>query len=81
MRMPSSTYLRKRMRTPHLAANIYCRNENDVTDTIFFDTLAIDGGKTCTQLFTSRNVKFTSVHAIKDNSAKSILGVFHDRIR
>ena len=39
MRAPSSTYLQKRHRSPHPAANIIRRNDNNYTDTVFSDTL------------------------------------------
>ena len=54
MRAPSSTYLRKRHRTPHPAANIFRRNDKDVTDSVFADTSAVDSGVTAAQLFTGR---------------------------
>ena len=75
-----STYLRKRHRTPHPAANIFRRNDKDVTDSVFADTPAVDSGVTAAQLFTGRHSKFVSVHGIKDTSEDEILGAFQDRV-
>ena len=80
MKMPSSTYLRKRHQNSHPAANIYRRNDVDYTDTVYFDTPAVDGGQTKAQLFTARNSKISSVHALKGEDEKDILYAIEDRI-
>ena len=81
MRMPSSTYLRKRHRSANPAANIFQRGESDATDTIFLDTPAVDGGQTSAQLFAGRHLKLASVHPLKDSGEDEILGAFQDRVR
>ncbi len=54
MKMPSSTYLRKRHQTPHPAANIVRQRETDFGDVIYFNVPAIDGGETAAQLWTGQ---------------------------
>ena len=81
MKMALSTYLQKRHQTPHPAANLIRRNEKDVTDMVYFDTPAVDGGKTAAQIFTGRASKFTSVHGLKGESENDLLGTFQDRVR
>ena len=81
MKMPSSTYLQKRHQTPHPAANIIQRNEKDVTDTVYFNTPAVDGGETAAQIYTGRSSTFTSICGLKGESEEDILGTFQDRVR
>jgi hypothetical protein len=51
-RMPMSTYLKKRYKSPYPALNVHRRNEPVATDTVYSDTPAIvDGGETCAQIF------------------------------
>ena len=81
MKMPSSTYLQKRHQTLHPAANIIRRNEKVMTDTVYFDTPAVDGGETAAQIYTGRSSEFTSVHVLKGESKDDLLGTFQDRFR
>ena len=81
MRMPSSTYLRKRLRTPHPAANIIRRREVDYTDVVHFDTPAVDTGETSAALYYGGNTKLNSVHGLKNLEEPEVLGSFQDWVR
>ena len=50
-RMPMSTVLKKRYKSPNPALNVHRRDEPVATDTVFSDTPAIDGGETAAQIF------------------------------
>ena len=78
MHMPSSTYLRKHHCSVNPAANIYRCHEAYATNTIFLDTLAVDGGEKAAQLFIGCDTKLISVHHMKGTDEKNILGAFKD---
>lgn len=46
-KMPASTTLFKRFKTPHPFANCFCRNEDVASDTVYADTPVIDCGHKC----------------------------------
>ena len=73
MRVPSSTYLRKRHRTPHPAANIIRRNDIDLMDSVFSDTPAVATGETVAQIIAARRSKFTTIHGMKGTTEDDIL--------
>ena len=77
---PSSTYLRKRHCSANPAANVIWRGEYDATDTIFFNTPAVDSVQTAAQIFSGHHSKFTSIHPLRDTSEEVILGAFQDRV-
>ncbi len=81
MRAPLSTYLRKRHRTPHPAANIIRCNDIDLMDSVFSDTPAVATGETVAQIIATRQSKFVSIHGMKDVSKDDILGAFQDCVR
>ena len=80
MRMPSSTYIRKRHRSANCAANVFHRGKADATDTIFLDTPAVDSGQTAAQIFAGRHSKLASIHPLRDTSKDQLLGAFQDRV-
>ena len=60
-RMPMSTHLKKRFKSPYPALNVHRRNEPIATDTVYSDTPAIDGGETHAQLFVGTESLVTDV--------------------
>ena len=50
-KLPASAYLWKRFKSPHPANNVWRRNEDVASDTLFSDTPAIDSGVKCAQIF------------------------------
>ena len=80
MRMPASTYLRKRHHSTNPAANVHCCWEVDATGTIFSNTPAVDDGEKAAQLFVGHNTKLVSIHPMKGEDKASILGAFQDYV-
>lgn len=74
--MSSSTYLRKRLHTPHQVANIIWRRNVDYTDVIHFDTPAVDGGKISAALYYGSNTRLNLVHPLKNLDEHKVLGSF-----
>jgi len=64
-RMPMSTILRKRYKSPNPALNVRPRDEAVATDTIYSDTPAIDSGVTSAQLFVGTKTNTSDVYPIK----------------
>jgi hypothetical protein len=60
-RMPMSTVLKKRYKSPNPAVNVHRRDEPVATDTVFSDTPAIDGGETAAQIFVGTQSFVTDV--------------------
>ena len=60
-KMPASTTLFKRFKTPHPFANCLRRNEDVASDTVYADTPAIDCGHTCAQIFYGCRTQVTDV--------------------
>ena len=81
MRLPPSTHLQKRLRSPNPGANIFHRREADATDMIYSDTPAIDGGETLAHIFVGLISRVTDVFKAKNDSAECFLGAFQDRVR
>jgi hypothetical protein len=66
-RMPMSTMLKKRYKSPNPALNVRPRDEPVATDTIYSDTPAIDCGITSAQLFVGTKTHTADVYPIKSN--------------
>ena len=64
-RLPFSTILKKRFKSPNPALNIHRRNEPVATDTIYSDTPAIDSGVKQAQLFVGCDTMLTDVYPLK----------------
>ena len=64
-RMPFSTVLKKRFRSPNPALNVLCRNKPVATDTIQSDTPAVDGGETYAQLFVGVQSLLSDAYGMK----------------
>ena len=80
-RMPASSHLQKRFKSPNPVMNLHRRCEADATDQIFCDTPAMNGGETSAHIFVGRDSKITDVYKSKDNSGPEFLGAFLDRVR
>ena len=61
-------HIRDTYRAPFPALNVIRRNEAVATDTIYFDTPAIDDGSTVAQFFVGIDSKFCDVYGIKTDS-------------
>jgi hypothetical protein len=77
--MPSDTILKKYYKSPFPALNVKPRDEPVATDTIFSNTPAIDGGKTCAQIFVGTETLVTDVYGMK--SEKQFVNTLEDNIR
>jgi hypothetical protein len=65
--MPMSTILKKWYKSPNPALNLHPRDESVATDTIYFDTPAINCGITSAQLFVGTKTHTADVYPIKSN--------------
>jgi hypothetical protein len=77
-RMPMSTILKKRYKSPNPALNVRPRDEPVATDTIYSDTPAIDCGVTTAQLFVGTKTHTADVYPIK--SDKQFVNMLLDNI-
>jgi hypothetical protein len=77
-RMPMSTILKKRYKSPNPALNVHPRDEPVATDTIYSDTPAIDCGITSAQLFVGTRTHTADVYPIK--SDKQFVNTLLDNI-
>jgi hypothetical protein len=77
-RMPMSTILKKRYKSPNPALNVRPRDEPVATDTIYSDTPAIDCGVTSAQLFVGTKTHTADVYPIK--SDKQFVNTLLDNI-
>jgi hypothetical protein len=77
-RMPMSTILKKRYKSPNPALNVRPRDEPVATDTIYSDTPAIDCGITSAQLFVGTKTHTADVYPIK--SDKQFVNTLLDNI-
>jgi len=64
-RMPYNTVLRHRYKAPHPALNHFRREEPIATDSIVFDTHAINGGETWAQLFVGTKSLLLDAYGMK----------------
>ena len=78
-RVPISTLLKKRYKSPFPALNVHRRNEDIGTDTVFSDTPAIDDGSTMAQIFVGQDSLVTNVYGMK--SEKQFVNTLEDVIR
>jgi hypothetical protein len=77
-RMPMSTILKKRYKSPNPALNVRPRDEPVATNTIYSDTPAIDCGITSAQLFVGTKTHTADVYPIK--SDKQFVNTLLDNI-
>jgi hypothetical protein len=78
-RMPMSTVLMKRFKSPNPALNVHCCNEAVATDTVYSNVPAIDGGEIAAQIFIGIESLVTNVYGMK--SDKKFVNTFEDIIR
>ena len=78
MRMPPSTHLQKRFKLPNPGANLFHRCEPNVTNMIYSNTPAIDGGETQAHIFVGLISRITNVFKVKSGSAECFLGALQD---
>ncbi len=79
VRMPASTLMKKRYKSPFPALNVYRRNEPVGSDTVFSDTPAIDSGVKAAQLFVGHDTLVTDVYPCKTD--KQFVNALEDNIR
>jgi hypothetical protein len=77
-RMPMSTILKKRYKSPNPALNVRPRDKPVATDTIYSDTPGIDCGVTSAQLFVGIKTHTADVYPIK--SEKQFVNTLLDNI-
>jgi hypothetical protein len=77
-RMPMSTTLKKRYKSPNPALNVRPCDEPVATDTIYSDTPAIDCGITSARLFVGTKTHTADVYPIK--SDKQFVNTLLDNI-
>jgi hypothetical protein len=78
-RMPMSTILKKRYKSPNPALNVHRRDEPVATDTVYSDTPAIGGGETSAQIFVGTETLVTDVEGMKTD--KQFVNTLEDNIR
>ena len=61
-RIPHGIILKKHYKSPFPALNVKRRDEPVATDTVFSNTLSIDGGETCAQIFVGTETLVTDVY-------------------
>ena len=67
-KLPASAYLWKRFKSPNPACNVWRRNKDVASDTVFSDTPAIDNGTRCAQIFFGTKSMVTDVQPMKSES-------------
>ena len=78
-RMPTSSLLTKRYKSPYPALNVTRRQEDVSTDTVYSDTPAIDNGSTQAQIFCGSKTLVTDVYGMK--TGNQFVNAFEDQIR
>jgi hypothetical protein len=78
-RMPMSSVLKKRYKSPNPALNVHHHDEAVATDTVYSDTPAINGGETAAQIFVGTRTYVTDVEGMK--SDKQFVNTLEDNIR
>ena len=78
-RMPVSTHLKTRYKSPFPALNVLHRNESVATDTIYADTPAIDDGSISAQIFVGTDTLVTDAYGMKTD--KQFVNTLEDNIR
>jgi hypothetical protein len=78
-RMPMSTWLKQRFKSPYPALNVSHHNEPIATDTVYSDTPSIDGGETCAQFFFGIESLVCDVFPMKTD--KQFINTLEDVIR
>jgi hypothetical protein len=67
-RIPMSSHLRTWYKAPNPALNVPCPHEDLLSDCIYSDIPAIDGGKTCAQVFFGRRTRVGDAYKMKSKS-------------
>jgi hypothetical protein len=67
--MPMSSVLQKHYHSPYPALNVHHRNEPIATDTVFSNTLAIDGSQTMVQIFVGTESLITDIKGMKSETS------------
>ena len=78
-RLPMSTILKKRYRSPNPALNFHNRSDPVATDTIFSNTPAVDSGVTCAQFFVGCDTMVCDAYPMK--TSKQFVNTLEDNIR
>jgi hypothetical protein len=77
-RLPVSSYLKQRFKSPFPALNVFRRNEKESTDTVYSDTPAIDGGETMAQLYIGHESLHADAYGMK--TEKQFVNTLEDQI-
>ena len=78
-RIPISTILKKHYKASHLALNVKRPNEDVATDTIYYNTPAVDSGVKIAQFFVGKETLVCDVYPLK--STKQFINTLEDQIR
>jgi hypothetical protein len=74
-----STYLKHRFKSPYPALNVHHHNEPVATNTVYWDTPAIDSGDTYAQLFIGTKSLVCDVEGMKTD--KQFVNTLEENIR
>jgi len=77
-RMPVSSYLKQRYKSPFPALNVWRRKEALCTDTVYSDTPAIDGGEKSAQIYIGHDSKLADAYGMKTD--KEFVNTLEDNI-
>jgi hypothetical protein len=80
MKLPPSTHLQKRFRSPNPGANLRRCYEDDSTNLIYSTVPSISGKQTHAHIFCGRTTKITDAYRAKDDTAATYLACFQDRV-
>ena len=78
MCLPPSIHLQKRFKFPNASVNLIHQREPDVTDLIFYNTSAVDGGESMAHIFVVVISCLSNVFEVKTPSAECFLGALQD---
>ena len=78
-RTPASTMLQKHYKAPFPALNVHRRDEPVATDTVYYNTPAIDNGATSAQIFVGTKILLTHIYGMK--SDKQFVATLSNNIR
>ena len=77
--MPMGTYFKKSYKSPFPACNFHCQNKPVATDTLFFDTPAIESRVAAAQFFVGTEYMVCDVYPMKTD--EPFVHVLQDNIR
>jgi hypothetical protein len=78
MKLPPSTHLQKRFRSPSSGANLRRHYEDDSTDLIYSTVPSISSKQTHAHIFCGHTTKITDAYRAKDDTAATFLACFQD---